>query len=112
MAQGGIDGKRHALLTGNHLVLHVTGHLIEPCLLLDGFLDLLAHMYDGEIDETHALRGIETRSSLHQADITLADEVFHRHAPPFILTGYGHHEAQVGLYEFRECAVIALPDTF
>ena len=65
MAYGSINGKRHALLTGKHLVLHILGHLIEACLLFDGFLNLLTDMYHRVVDEAHTLASIEMRGGFH-----------------------------------------------
>ena len=110
MAYGSINGKRHALLTGKHLVLHILGYLIEACLLFDGFLDLLTDMYHSVVDEAHTFAGIEIRSSLHQSEITFADKVFHSQTTTFILTGNRHDKTQVCFHEFGEGALIALPD--
>ena len=76
-------------------------------LQLQGLLYLLADEDHGIIDKTHTALAVILPGSLHQANISLTDQVVNRQTLVLILSGNGNHKPQIRLNQFVQGTLVA-----
>ncbi|CFP68372.1 Uncharacterised protein [Bordetella pertussis] len=98
----------HAAQVEEQLALRLGGgHLDQPPVADDEFVDFGLDPVHGERHQPHPALGVEALDGLHQADIAFLDQVGVRQAVTQVLARHRHHQTQVRHDQFARGLEVA-----